>query len=286
MIDGVVYEVSNSSDSRILVYVDIDESMALGEHVFIVQEVYGMYNSEIFTYHLSENNQITELISGEISLESIRILDLNYNEIEYLNAGQQYYIELRLYNPTPYEIRSVYLYNGRTVTPSKVSEDYSTIWILQTASNESYINIGVNSYTYFSSYVDDKQISVSNKSVKMPIVNTGIIDISTPEELQNMQSNHHYRLINDIDLTDFNWTPIDDFTGVLDGNGYTISHLNIIGNYLDENPYLGLFKRLNYAVVKDLTILDVNFIIVNQASGTDPVYSYVGAVAGFIENSR
>lgn len=56
--------------------------------------------------------------------------------------------------------------------------------------------------------------------------------ISTPEDLiyVNYDLAAHYEVINDIDMTDYNWSRIgsrkNPFTGVINGNNYTISNLS------------------------------------------------------------
>jgi len=47
--------------------------------------------------------------------------------------------------------------------------------------------------------------------------------ISTPQQLDDIRNNLSgiYELSNDIDMSSWgNWTPIDDFSGSLDGKGY------------------------------------------------------------------
>ena len=69
------------------------------------------------------------------------------------------------------------------------------------------------------------------------------IDVSTPEQLQNMTGSDAYRLVKDIDLSGFDWMPYE-FFGYLDGNGYTIYNLKIERNLTDkEDAFVaGLFS--------------------------------------------
>lgn len=120
-----------------------------------------------------------------------------------------------------------------------------------------------------------------------------------------------YVLTRDIDMSGFNTTPIENFSGTLDGRGHTISNLSISS----ENSMLGLFSRTaeasagKGAVIRNLTLLnpvmnlsstqnyagflvangfhttiqDVNVIggTVNGAAGFD---GKLGAIAGQITN--
>jgi parallel beta-helix repeat protein len=92
----------------------------------------------------------------------------------------------------------------------------------------------------------------------------------------------HFKLMADIDLSPFSYNsaliapdvdPCDpsfrgtSFTGIFDGNGYTILHLTITGG-----GYLGLFGQSEAgAEVKNLGLVDINI------TGSD----YVGSLVGF-----
>lgn len=75
------------------------------------------------------------------------------------------------------------------------------------------------------------------------------------------------KLMNDIDLEDREWTPIIDFKGIFDGNGYTISGLNITGS--GDNK--GLFGKVTGK------LQNVNIEGKIELSGDS---AHVGALAG------
>ena len=76
---------------------------------------------------------------------------------------------------------------------------------------------------------------------------------------------------NDLDLTGIAWprAVFPSFSGTLDGNGHTISHLNITGR-----NYLGLVGRLEDGIILDLTLSDVHIV----GSDTD-----IGGLVGYID---
>lgn len=83
--------------------------------------------------------------------------------------------------------------------------------------------------------------------------------IETAAELQSIQNDlsAHYILMNDIDLTGVRWTPIGSisagFFGELDGNGHTISNLNLSSTAQSA----GLFRSLTSgATIKNLRLED------------------------------
>lgn len=53
--------------------------------------------------------------------------------------------------------------------------------------------------------------------------------IYTRADLENIKldTTASYKLMNDIDLSSKNWTPIQNFSGTLDGNGHVISNMTI-----------------------------------------------------------
>ncbi len=128
------------------------------------------------------------------------------------------------------------------------------------------------------------------------VVADTVVEISTAEQLSNIRNDldGNYRLVNDIIFTpaDFaeggafyndgaGWDPIGRsytattaFTGVLDGNGYTISglYINVVGNGNDAK-FAGLFGHMN-GTVKDLALDNVDITTTNIKSAR------AGAVAG------
>ncbi|NDD92301.1 hypothetical protein EBZ37_09475 [bacterium] len=97
--------------------------------------------------------------------------------------------------------------------------------------------------------------------------------ISNASQLRNMRCNPSasFRLTSNINLAGVNYLPVDSYTGVFDGAGYTISNLQLNS----PNQYkLGLFNQLSGAVVKDLTL---------SSSSLTGAYS-VGPVAGHLES--
>lgn len=106
-----------------------------------------------------------------------------------------------------------------------------------------------------------------------PLVDTSNY-ISSAEELKAIAGTSlEYKLSGDIDLSGVEWTPIGDFTGVLDGNGYAIKNLTI--NASESN--VGLFSTLS-GTVKNLKLENVSV----TASG---IVENVGGVCGVLNGS-
>lgn len=121
------------------------------------------------------------------------------------------------------------------------------------------------------------------------------IQITTPQELQDMQNDltEDYELINNIDMTGFDFTPIaqgSTFNGTLDGRYFTISNLKV-SNFGNTN---GLFSSTGASAIIENVIID-NIIatglthantgfggIVGSSSDSTIINCYVsGTISGF-----
>lgn len=79
-----------------------------------------------------------------------------------------------------------------------------------------------------------------------------IYKIETAEDLYNIRTSPGaiYLLMNDIDVSEYPvWTPINNFDGILDGNGYTIEGLKIDGRLKRS----GLFD-INQGIIRNIVI--------------------------------
>ena len=114
--------------------------------------------------------------------------------------------------------------------------------------------------------------------------------ISTPEQLDAIRNNLmvNYILLNDIDLSEWGtWVPIcgknenSPFTGVLDGNGYTIKNL-AVGSFTARNAnYTGLFVCLKNAIIKNLTIENETINI----SADNDLRQYIGGISSYVNGN-
>lgn len=122
--------------------------------------------------------------------------------------------------------------------------------------------------------------------------------IKTVNDLMSMSAyqKSHFKLNNDIDLTNYIWPPLTNFRGVLDGNGHTIKglsnsfmgalgydgvvrNLNVIANINSEfNEALGVIARYNNGTISDVNVSgNVNVKLIGSSMFKPP---YFGAIAG------
>ncbi len=122
----------------------------------------------------------------------------------------------------------------------------------------------------------------------------GYTQIHTPEDLQAMGENPAgmYILMNDLDMTGVDWTPVDLNGGSFDGNGYAIVNLNITkpgnttgisydGNRKEyDTSFAGFFGILRNASVRNLNLVNVRAVVECDT----PVF--LGSFAGAMYDSE
>jgi uncharacterized repeat protein (TIGR02543 family) len=97
-------------------------------------------------------------------------------------------------------------------------------------------------------------------SLRLSVINiSNLIEISTIQDLKNMENYKDYILMNDIDLLNIPWEPNDFVSFTFNGNGFKITGLNIEDQITESNgeySYVyGLFGRIdNFATIYNLTI--------------------------------
>lgn len=137
--------------------------------------------------------------------------------------------------------------------------------------------------------MESEDTDVASKT-EIPEGYIGIYDISDLAGIKNNLKGN-YILMNDIDMSETaeggdmdagnGWTPINDFAGILDGNGYRIKNMHIFGEI--NTRYVGLFGSLSSgATVKNLGLLDVDIDVTYTGNSTG--YVSCGGVAGYLES--
>lgn len=110
------------------------------------------------------------------------------------------------------------------------------------------------------------------------------IEVSNQQDLEQISSNlaGHFKLMNDLQLTG-SWTPIGStdnggFSGIFNGQDFTISNLTINSSSLAGERDAGLFGYTNKAIIKNLQLDNVSIDL--------PDADNVGSLIGYAENTR
>ena len=120
-----------------------------------------------------------------------------------------------------------------------------------------------------------------------------VYEIRTPDDLKSINQNGKYILMNDIDLSGIDFSPIGTygypFRGEFDGQGFSIKNLKIstseedIGNSLTfKYVYAGLF-----GVTDSANIHNIKFENADISSDSTTEYCFVlsGIIAGYMQNT-
>ena len=115
-------------------------------------------------------------------------------------------------------------------------------------------------------------------------IGSGSKEIKTVEDLMNINEDlsGSYVLMNDI-VVDRVWEPLGEFSGRLNGNGYTISGIYADEDNLAEDEdgvYFGLFSKLDYGSITNLGIINSK---IQLASIDERLYA--GFFAGSADNN-
>lgn len=108
-------------------------------------------------------------------------------------------------------------------------------------------------------------------------------NIWSPHELSRIgNANGNFRLARDIDLSELGptWTPIPNFSGILDGNGFTIMNVVVIVPNTGIHSS-GLFGTLNGAIVHNLSIRNATV----ATTGNVHLIVHMGALVGNMINN-
>ena len=131
-------------------------------------------------------------------------------------------------------------------------------------------------------------INANAQETSVPDGYTGIYNIADLDGIRNDPSGN-YILMKDIDMTEdtkkggdwdsgMGWTPIEEFSGVLDGNGYQIIGMNIYTTRDTSNEYIGLIGKLEGGVIENLALKNITIDIVGKN------IKKAGSIAGYSMN--
>lgn len=124
---------------------------------------------------------------------------------------------------------------------------------------------------YTGSKIEDGKIHIQNV--------TGLY-----KALKDAKADDIIVLDNDIDCTDYPWTPLNNFYATLEGNGYTIKNLTYILEKSESSENLiGMFKELS-GTVNTLKIDNLNFHIVKYHVPIENLY--VGAICARLTGGK
>lgn len=147
---------------------------------------------------------------------------------------------------------------------------------------DGYANRRIELEEYFNEHIDEDFASYYGKYVYSPVGKTDYSDytfVQTAEDFANIRNDlsGKYVLLNNVDLGGVEWTPLgteaEPFTGIIDGNGNTLSGLSIT----KSGDCVGLIGY-NEGVVTNLTVDGAIDVV---ASDNDTNTAHIGGIVGY-----
>lgn len=255
--DRILYK-SKESD-RFYIFENTDENFA---HLLEVCE-------DRMRYSLMQD-PFAEQFETE-SLERVMSSGDNYIIFDYTSEEKQ------LYNkPITYKLRD----NNRL----KRLVDYLCFM----RKSYDYMDIGnIRGVTYDENIVlSTENVDSSNIIENKPVANndfTGYKKISNKEDLKAILNNisGKYVLTNDIDMEGEEWFLRNNFSGILDGNGYTVRNIRLENTNLNLYQSFGIFGYENMGTIRNINLKE---IYINTDKAPYRIGGVVGVNTGTIEN--
>ncbi len=267
------------TNSYILNYVPADG----GKTVLSCSAIsYTLFN-ETYIQGTSYTDTDSVIVLGEVSIAKVE-LQSGKNVFE---DGEEIIAVVTFVGSEGYEMKSIGLRESYSLAKeyslTKLTDTTYSFLLPNTSSKWDIFQYQITSVTYgIGSSTDTVEITSERFACAVLPKQDSVIDISTPEQLQNMEAGKAYRLAQDIDMTGFDWQPYILDGGYLDGNGYKIKNLTItkwgpiiLNNTTKENGGAGMFSQFS-GVLKDVVLENASMELVrlNNQSG------FVGFLVG------
>lgn len=287
VINGKLYDVDPLTNrNKIIVKIDDFAELGGGNVELKIEKVRVGQGNNYSEAEITENNSVNVFINGLLTLKSVELVDLVDGEYvssvdKHVFSNETMYVRVNVDNPTNYDITGVTTnlsssYGGAV----EVVGSYKDYVILQARSSlmmSDRFNISISKISYENEHIN-KTIDVSLYSDEYYYrSNSGnAIEIKTVDDLKNMDDGYYYVLKNDISLDGVKWDTPPNFSGYLEGNGYTISNLTYVETVNKENFMYGLFNTA-YGMIRNLNLTNVTIIVTNTAS----TGCYIGGLAAW-----
>ena len=244
--------------------------------------LYALYN-ETYSQSISYADTDSILILGDVSIAKVE-LQAGKNVFE---DGEEIIAVVTFVGSEGYEMKSIGLRDKhrsvKEYSLTKLTDTTYSFLLPNTSSMELYEYQIVSVAYGIGSSTDTEEITSERLAYAVIPQQNSVIDISTPQQLQNLKMGKAYRLVKDIDMTGFDWQPYV-FSGYLDGNGYKIKNLTInnLGNTAqpDRGKELwsaGLFSHFG-GIMKDVVLENASIEIFASKDQGAP---YAGFLFGF-----
>ena len=302
VVNGENYNCSNStSTNRIYVEIPYNGQFEGGETLLEIEEITMVLDNERYLIIPTENNFDSVFVNGRFIIDEVRVVNEKGEEIEYCFPSENIYIELNISNSSGYIVNNFEITTDVYPTDDRRSINYDEIIKIDDYTYRYKISFGKYDDAYSTYKFTLTRINYSNDYINKTLdtdiklsafhrLSTDeIIEIKDVDDLINTEYTYYgkyYKLMNDIDLSDMEWTSLPRFCGVFDGNGHSIKNMRNVSTIYDKNVYIGLFEDLytgRHVVFKDLSISNMKILINHETTDINKKYelSVGGFVAGY-----
>ncbi len=277
VVNGQEYNCSASTTpNKIFVEIVNNGQFEGGEVTLTVEKVNMTLDGKEYFVSAAQNN--SDSIFIHVKLEKLKVIESfglvvsengEYVNRDYIYPSDTVYLMLSLMNESFYTVDSI------TIQPYAEEGEYNTYMAigdpitvqdpiilangdyLIAVSPTTFGNIGYDiTLTYKS--LDGTETASSSASTKKVyrVISDEIKEISTPDDLLNMNKGYHYKQTADIDLDGISWTGAE-FNGVFDGCGHSITNMTRVGTVSGN---IGLFTS-GHGIIKNVNLKKVTFIV-------------------------
>ncbi len=254
IIDGKIYEVSDSSTSR-MILVDISD-VGILEDALIEGFVVSADGVDYTVNEITSTAIDIHIISKPV-ITSWALVNENFEPLEYITSGQKAYILISAEKLEDNTITDVYLgfpygephdeWSGPRFHENDIKMlDGGRFYVELRESDPVYFDS--ISVMYSNSHIEKGEV-VNDQYDQSPCIklkSNEVRYISTPEEFIAMENGYRYELTCDLDFSTVEDYSRNYFYGIIDGKGHSIKNYLIMQNAVNEGGgYAGIFWELN-----------------------------------------
>lgn len=272
IINDVIYEDFDFPTDYDTLYVNLGNE-DIGEYQYTITEIGQNYGTDDqYSYSVDNTTTISVLEVGSVdpSNATVEVLDITStidggNVFTALDDSVTKTVYIHLNNQDSLLVTGIELYNEENnlttdfniISPSLLSMEVNII------EGENNLHIQSISYTLNEENRVDT-IEYTNFGIVYGYYESTITNIYTVDDFLNMTTFGQYRLMNDIDFNNLELLPLgtekSPFTGFFNGNGYTISNIEIDTPDAVEGDYeyIGIFGK-STGFIAHLSIENIGF---------------------------
>jgi hypothetical protein len=247
------FEIGSTASKFIIKHKGFNES---GVKSLVINSVQINNRSFLQSVDFSIGNILNIVVFDEIHL-----IDIYFeNNKDLIVVNNDIELNISFENLNLYEIDNITLNNkvftseDFTVLDNVITIDINVANLGNNVFILNQLNYSIGNNDYIKKFTSENYISIFG-------YDGSTTEIHTVSQLQNMEPNKVYYVMNDLDFSEIIWQAYS-FRGYLEGNGHTIQNINYL-NLNNSKQTHSIFQDLNKSVIKNLK-LNVLFDITNN----------------------